>query len=177
MFGEALERMHGPATWQEKFHGVWGKVHIEGETVMMLKPMTYVNESGRSVGAMARFFSIDPPEILVVHDDLELPFLTAKMQLGGGLGGHNGLRSIKDHLGTSDFPRLRIGIGRPARQDVASFVLSRFDQLEEPLLPQLFETALAMLSTVMREGSSPAVLPMTRVVGELTPDTRGKRPR
>lgn len=93
----------------------------------------------------AEFFSLSPADILIVHDDLELPFGEVALREGGGLGGHNGLRSVAQHLGTRDFPRLRIGIGRPARGDVASYVLARFTPQEEAELVDVVETAVATI--------------------------------
>jgi len=96
----------------------------------LLKPETYMNESGRSVGAAVRFYKVPPERALVVHDDADLEEGRLQARLGGGLAGHNGLRSIAQHLGTNDFLRLRIGVGRPERGDrrpVADYVLSPFD--------------------------------------------------
>lgn len=114
------------ASWQTKFHGWYAQ---EGET-RLLKPQTYMNLSGISVGEAVRFFRLKPEEVLVVHDDLELPFGVVRLQLGGGLAGHNGLRSIKEHVGSAGFARLRIGIGRPIHGNVAQYVLSPFTKEE-----------------------------------------------
>lgn len=132
---------------------------------MLLKPMTFMNESGRSVGAAQRFFSLDPQEILVVHDDLELPFLTVRLQSGGGLGGHNGLRSIKDHLGSTAWHRLRLGIGRPAKGTVSSYVLSRFDPVEESLLDDVTAEARTLLERWVENRCPLTGLPLIRTVG------------
>ena len=156
----------GPISWQEKFHGTWGKASFASQQMMVLKPSTYMNESGKSVGAMSRFFSLDPKQILVVHDDLELPFLVTRLQLGGGLGGHNGLRSIKEHVGSTDFYRLRIGIGRPVRQTVSSYVLSRFSVEEEPSLSLAFDAAKRLLGDWMGEGCPDRSLPRSITVGQ-----------
>lgn len=115
-------------SWQTKFHAQYTK---QGNAIL-LKPQTYMNESGVSVQEAAKFYNIQPKDILVVHDDIELAFGVTKVQLGGGMGGHNGLRSIKQHLGTDQFMRLRIGVGRPpAVIQVADYVLGRFSPLEE----------------------------------------------
>ncbi len=128
-------------SWSSKFHG---KLASSGG-IFLLKPETYMNESGQSVRAAMDYYNLQPDELLVVHDDLELPFATLRLQQGGGLGGHKGLRSIVQHLGGDGFLRLRIGIGRPARGSVSSWVLSRFDPDEEALLPDLFVLAETML--------------------------------
>lgn len=137
--------MHIDAPWQQKFHGVWSQTKGKTVQVRLLKPQTYMNESGLSVAEAAHFFGIDAEEILVVHDDLELPFGTIRLQSGGGLQGHNGLKSIRQHVGSDRFLRLRIGIGRPAKGDVSSFVLSRFSPDEEIQLPLVLEKAERLL--------------------------------
>ncbi len=108
-----------------------------------------MNLSGRSVQEAAKFYSIKPEDILVVHDDIELKFGEYKKQLGGGMGGHNGLRSIKQNLGTEQFMRLRIGVGRPednhSQMDVATWVTARFTELEEKLLQDLFKNIAHVL--------------------------------
>ncbi|AAC65962.1 aminoacyl-tRNA hydrolase [Treponema pallidum] len=109
------------------------------EEVWLLKPLTYMNRSGKSVGAACAFLQTDAKQLLVVHDELELPFGVVSLKQGGGLGGHNGLRSIKEVLGTADFWRLRIGIGRPPSESVniAQYVLSAFYPAEMAAFPKL----------------------------------------
>lgn len=103
-----------------------------GKRLILAKPQTYMNNSGQAVGALARFYKIDPDRILVVYDDLDLPPGKLRLRPAGGSGGHRGLKSIIQHLGTDQFPRLRIGIGRPpGQQDPASYVLHRFSSEEE----------------------------------------------
>ena len=114
------------ARWarEAKFLGWVAKVEEAGEVFWLLKPTTYMNESGRSVGALLRFHRIEAQEMLVVHDELDLPPGAVRLKKGGGTGGHNGLRSIDEVMGTRDFWRLRIGIGHPGHKDeVADFVL------------------------------------------------------
>jgi PTH1 family peptidyl-tRNA hydrolase len=126
---DELARRH-EGSFRSKFSGLLAEVRIDDRRVGLLKPETYMNESGRSVGAAARFFKIEPEALLVVHDDVDLEQGRLQARLGGGLAGHNGLRSIAQHLGTNDFLRLRIGVGRPERGDprpVADYVLSPFD--------------------------------------------------
>jgi PTH1 family peptidyl-tRNA hydrolase len=125
---DELARRHS-GSWRGKFSGQLAEVRIDGHRVALLKPETFMNESGRSVSAAARFYKLEPDAVLVVHDegDLELGRLQARK--GGGLAGHNGLRSIAQHLRTRDFLRLRVGVGRPARGDrrpLANHVLSDF---------------------------------------------------
>jgi PTH1 family peptidyl-tRNA hydrolase len=108
-----------------KFHGVAARGNVRSHELFLLKPQTFMNVSGRAVGAMAQFYKILPENILVVHDELDLPPGSAKLKLGGGHGGHNGLKDIIAHLGTRDFWRLRIGIGHPGeRSEVSNYVLN-----------------------------------------------------
>jgi peptidyl-tRNA hydrolase, PTH1 family len=126
---EELARRHG-GSFRSKFSGQLSEVRIAEKKIALLKPETYMNESGRSIAAAARFFKVDPEALLVVHDDVDLEPERLQARLGGGLAGHNGLRSIGQALGTNEFLRLRIGVGRPGRGDrrsVSDYVLSRFD--------------------------------------------------
>lgn len=126
-------------SWQTKFHGLYTK---QGDSIL-LKPQTFMNESGISVQEAAKFYNIDPKQIMVVHDDIEMEFGQIKAQLGGGMGGHNGLRSVKQHIGTDQFRRLRVGVGRPdARIQVADYVLGRFSPIEERMLETVLESAV-----------------------------------
>jgi peptidyl-tRNA hydrolase, PTH1 family len=128
MVVEELARRHG-GSWRSKFSGRVVEVRMDGHRVALLEPETYMNESGRSVGAAARFYRLDPDAILVVHDEGDLDLGRLQARRGGGLAGHNGLRSIAQHLRTHDFLRLRIGVGRPERgnpRPLADYVLSNF---------------------------------------------------
>ena len=129
LVADELARRHG-GSFRSKFSGRIAEVRAAERKLALLKPETYMNESGRSVGAAARFYKVPPEQTLLVHDDVDLEEGRLQARLGGGLAGHNGLRSIAQHLGTNDFLRLRIGVGRPGRGDprsVADYVLSPFD--------------------------------------------------
>ena len=129
MVVEELAARRG-GSWRSKFSGRLAEVRLEGLRLALLEPETYMNESGKSIGAAARFFKVEPASLLVVHDDVDLDEGRLQARAGGGLAGHNGLRSISQALGSQDFLRLRIGVGRPGRGDrrsVADFVLSDFD--------------------------------------------------
>ena len=129
LVADELARRHG-GSFRGKFSGHLAEVRLGGGRLALLKPETYMNESGRSIGAAARFFKVDPGAILVVHDDVDLDEGRLQARLDGGLAGHNGLRSIAAVLGTPDFLRLRIGVGRPGRGDprgLADYVLSSFE--------------------------------------------------
>ncbi len=115
---------------------------LGGHPVLLAKPRCYMNESGRQIGPLAKFYSVAPADIIVVHDDLDLEFGRIRLKIGGGEGGHNGLRSVGAALGTKDFQRVRIGIGRPpGRKDPASFVLENFTATERGEVPAMCEQA------------------------------------
>ncbi|HUK98583.1 MAG TPA: aminoacyl-tRNA hydrolase [Gaiellaceae bacterium] len=125
---DELARRHG-GQWRSKFSGRLAEVRIDGHKVALLKPETYMNDSGRSVQAAARFFKVDADSVLVVHDESDLETGRLQLRRGGGLAGHNGLRSVASGLGGPGFLRLRVGIGRPERGDprpLADWVLSDF---------------------------------------------------
>lgn len=126
MAADAIARRHGFRPPREKFNGEIAEGEIDGERVCVLKPLTFMNESGVSVAAAARFFKIEPSDVMVIHDELDLPAAKVRVKRGGGAAGHNGLRSIDAHLG-NDYWRIRLGIGHPGRKDlVLSFVLQNF---------------------------------------------------
>ena len=141
-FCELLARELGVSLSNEsRFQGVAG--HSRSAGVWILLPQTYMNRSGLSVGALARFYRILPSEILVVHDELDIPPGQLKLKCGGGNGGHNGLKDIQAHLSTPDFWRLRIGIGHPGdRNQVANFVLHRPSRDEQTLIDESIGRAL-----------------------------------
>lgn len=114
-----------------------------------MKPMTYMNLSGDAIGEAAHFFKIPPENILIIHDEIELPLGTVSLKWSGGLGGHNGLRSAKTVLGTADFWRLRFGVGKPEHGSVADFVLGNFTQDEKIILSQVFPQTAELLSKVL----------------------------
>lgn len=141
------------ASFKSKFSGRLAETRMDGHRIALLKPETYMNESGRSISAGARFFKVAPGAVLVVHDDVDLERGRLQARAGGGLAGHNGLRSIAQALGSSEFLRLRIGVGRPERgdpRDVADFVLSPFEPHEDRDL--LVGRAAEAVETLVREG-------------------------
>jgi PTH1 family peptidyl-tRNA hydrolase len=152
MVVEELARRHD-GSWRSKFSGRLAEVRIDGHRVALLEPETYMNESGRSVKAAAAFFKLEAGAILVVHDEGDLEPGRLQARLGGGLAGHNGLRSITQHLGTQDFLRLRVGVGRPGRGDrrpLADYVLSDFDSHEDAEV--LVASAADAVETLDAEG-------------------------
>jgi PTH1 family peptidyl-tRNA hydrolase len=152
MVVDELARRHG-GSFRGKFSGQLAEVRAGDLRLALLKPETYMNESGRSIAAATRFFKVAPESLLVVHDDVDLEPGRLQARLGGGLGGHNGLRSIAQTLGTHDFLRLRIGVGRPERGDprpVADYVLSNFDELAD--VDALVGRAADAVETIATEG-------------------------
>jgi len=138
-------------SWKKKFNAWWTDYYSGTNKIIFLKPETFMNNIGKSVQAAAHFFKIEPEEIIVIHDDLELPFEKLAVKKGGGAGGHNGLRSITQHLGSSNYYRLRMGIGRPVHGSVSSFVLGRFTPDEEIGLNFFLEKGYAELNNVLRD--------------------------
>ena len=129
MVVDELARRH-EGSWRSKFSGALAEIRLDGHRLGLLKPETYMNDSGRSVSGAARFYKLEPAEILVVHDEGDFDLGRLELKAGGGLAGHNGLRSVAHHLKTQDFLRLRVGVGRPERGDprpLADYVLSNFD--------------------------------------------------
>jgi PTH1 family peptidyl-tRNA hydrolase len=128
LVADELARRHG-GSFRGKFSGELAELRVDGARIGLLKPQTYMNNSGIPIAAAARFFKVEPADLLVVHDESDLETGRIQARLGGGLAGHNGLRSIAQQLGTPDFLRLRIGVGRPERGDrrpLADYVLSDF---------------------------------------------------
>jgi PTH1 family peptidyl-tRNA hydrolase len=152
MVVDELARRHG-ASWRSKFSGQLAELRIDDHRVGLLKPETYMNESGRSVGAAARFYKLEPDAILVLHDEGDLDLGRLQTRKGGGLAGHNGLRSVAQHLRTQDFLRLRIGVGRPERGDprpLADYVLSDFTADQDP--DAIVQRAADAVETLDAEG-------------------------
>ena len=130
---------------------------LGARSVVLAKPRCYMNESGRQVGPLAKFYSIAPGDVIVVHDELDIDFGKVRLKLGGGEGGHNGLRSVANALGSKDFQRVRIGIGRPpGRKDPAAFVLEPFSSTERTEVPTLCELAAYATELLAEVGLEPA---------------------
>jgi len=138
------------ANWQKKFNGFFCRTGFAGRQMIFLKPQTLMNRSGHSLQAAAAFFKLNPDEILVVHDDLELDFCQISFKFGGGLAGHNGLRSINSSLGTRDFCRFRIGISRPLRGDITPWVLGNFSEDQRMQLPACLDKAVSILEAGLK---------------------------
>ena len=157
---EALAAAHRVALKPEpRFRGVSGLISLDDRAIRLLLPQTYMNASGESVGAMARYFKAPPEEILVIHDDLDLPPGAARLKLGGGSGGHNGLKDIVAHLGTAHFWRLRLGIGHPGgSRDVVDYVLDAPSREEAAKIDAAVRRSLEMWPLLARGQCQRAML-------------------
>jgi PTH1 family peptidyl-tRNA hydrolase len=136
MVGEELRRRHGFPTLRSKFQGLTAEGRIAGRRVVLLLPTTFMNLSGKAAGEAARFYKVPVDRMLVIHDEVELPFGEVRLKEGQGLGGHNGLRSLEQSLGTRDFWRLRVGVGRPdhPNKQLIDHVLASFSEPREDVV-------------------------------------------
>lgn len=131
--------------------------HLGGRSVLVAKPRVFMNESGRNIGPLAKFYSVVPANVIVVHDELDIDFGRIRLKVGGGEGGHNGLRSVASALGSKDFARVRIGVGRPpGRQDPAAYVLQAFNSVERSEVPIIVEQAADAVELLIQSGLEPA---------------------
>lgn len=150
-------RIGAPFTVHKKSGAEIVTGRLGGRPVVLAKPRTYMNESGRHVGPLAKFYSVPPGDVIVLHDELDIAFGKIRLKLGGGEGGHNGLRSLVNALGTKDFQRVRIGIGRPpGRKDPAAFVLEPFNATERDEVPTICEQAADATELLLELGVEPA---------------------
>jgi PTH1 family peptidyl-tRNA hydrolase len=138
--------------WKTKFKGEYTDASINGEKIFFLKPQTFMNLSGESVAALAKFFKIQVTEILVLQDELDLPFGQLAFKKGGGLAGHNGLKSMAKCLGSQDFHRLRIGIGRPLHGSVSDWVLSSFYDVSDTEVELVLNGSVKAVEDVLKVG-------------------------
>jgi PTH1 family peptidyl-tRNA hydrolase len=155
---ELLVKRHGGRLRKRKERALVDEVTIDGRRVALAIPLTYVNDSGHAVGALVRRFGVEPEELVVVHDELDLPVAELKVKSGGGLAGHNGLRSIVAHLHTQDFQRVRIGVGKPvSKERGADHVLNRFSKRERAEVEVTVEQAADAVETMARDGVDAAM--------------------
>ena len=164
MVVERLARSHGLPDFKEKFSAVWtkGEASIGGRRfpIALLEPQTFMNLSGDSVQPAAAFLKTEPANVIVVHDELDIPWKDVRLKIGGGHAGHNGLRSIIGRLGSPEFVRVRVGIGRPPpgfKGDVADFVLQNFDAMENAELGDVVSRACEAIERVIADGLTPAM--------------------
>ena len=177
MVVDAIVNRYSGTPWKKKFQGLVSEVTLNREKLIFLKPLTFMNLSGQSVSDASRFFKLPSSEVCVFHDELDLPFLKIKTKIGGGHAGHNGLRSIQQHLGP-DYFRVRLGIGHPGEKaKVASYVLSNFPKNSEPDLSFLLE-AVAEGFPQLHEGNQEKFLNIVSGQSNTTKKTSdGKVPK
>jgi peptidyl-tRNA hydrolase, PTH1 family len=155
---DLLAKRHGGRLRKRKERALVDEVTIDGRRVALAIPLTYVNDSGHAVGALVRRFGVDHEQLVVVHDELDLPVAELKVKSGGGLAGHNGLRSIVAHLHTQDFQRVRIGVGKPvSKERGADHVLNRFSKRERAEVDVTVEQAADAVETIVRDGVDTAM--------------------
>lgn len=148
---ERIARRHNFTGWMSRFQGALSEGRIAGEKVLCLKPQTYMNRSGQCVGEAMRFYKLDPSQVTVLHDELDLLPGRIRIKSGGSAGGHNGIKDIDRHIGT-EYRRVRIGIGHPGdREQVTGYVLGNFSRAEEPLRDALLD-AMADYSEMLVSG-------------------------
>ncbi|WP_018086127.1 aminoacyl-tRNA hydrolase [Desulfurispora thermophila] len=160
MVVDALAGELGPLVWRERFQALTVKVEMAGKPVLLVKPQTYMNLSGSAVAALLHWYKIELDNLLVIYDDLDLPPGKIRLRTKGGSGGHKGMISIIDLLGTSDFPRLRVGIGRPpvgGEEAVIAWVLGEFAPEERPLMEEAVRRGAAAARAVVEQGLQAAM--------------------
>ncbi len=164
---ERLARAHNLAFNKRQGRGKLALGEIQGHAVILLKPQTYMNESGRSVASVSRFYKVPVERLLVIFDELDLPLGGLRLRAQGGSGGHKGMRSIITQLGSQDFPRVRIGIGRPpGRMDPADYVLQGFREEELPVIDEVYDRVIGAVECWLTEGIDIAMTNYNRMPGE-----------
>lgn len=133
-----------------KHKGMYGKGKIDGQSIILLKPMTFMNLSGESVALVSKYYKVAPEDIIVIYDDINLDVGRLRIREKGSAGGHNGMKNIIAHLGTEEFPRIRIGVGmKPPKMDLADYVLSHFSEEEQALMNQGYDKACEALKLLL----------------------------
>jgi PTH1 family peptidyl-tRNA hydrolase len=155
---EMLAARHGGRLRKGKERALVDEVRIDGKRVALAVPLTYMNDSGQAVAALMRRFGVETPRLVIVHDELDLPPATLKVKAGGGLAGHNGLRSIKSHVHADDFLRVRIGVGKPpSKERGADHVLNRFSKRERTEIDVTLEDAADAVEVIAADGVDAAM--------------------
>ncbi len=152
LFLDRIAHLEGLSITRKQFGGLTAEWERKGKRLVLLKPQTFMNLSGRSVMPALQFYKLKPEQLIVIHDEIDLPLGIARLKQGGGHGGQNGLRSIIEQLGKADFTRLRLGIGRPPHGDVSNYVLGNFAPTEMDVFARVLDGALDMLETALDEG-------------------------
>jgi PTH1 family peptidyl-tRNA hydrolase len=166
MVVDRLAEKYGIRLGRVQQKAITGEGRIKDQTVILVKPQTYMNLSGDSVGPLAKYFKVAAENVLAIYDEIDLPFGTLRLRSQGGSGGHNGMKSLIQHLG-NDFPRLRLGIGRPSgRMPPSAYVLQDFGKDEQPILSELIDSAIETVETILTEGVDLAMTRHNGVVGQ-----------
>lgn len=152
LFLDRIAVLEGLSIVRKQFSGQTAEWDRNGARLVLLKPQTFMNLSGRSVMPALQYYKLKPEQLIVVHDEVDLPLGTVRLKQGGGHGGHNGLRSIMELLGRGDFLRLRIGVGKPLHGDVSDYVLGNFSPPEMEIVARVLDGALKQLETALDEG-------------------------
>lgn len=152
MLIDRLATSWGFHNWRDKFHAQIAEGYVGSEKVLLVKPQTFMNNSGESVGEIARFYKLEPEDIFVAHDDMDIPVGTLRIRKKGSHGGHNGIRSIINHLGTENFPRIRMGIGRPLPNwTVVNWVLANFNDEDKANIVKVLEALVPATEAMVQE--------------------------
>ncbi|MEQ8201799.1 MAG: aminoacyl-tRNA hydrolase [Syntrophomonadaceae bacterium] len=154
---EQLAARHRVQRQESKYDAIIGEIRIRGEKVLLVKPLTYMNLSGRSVQPLVHWHKLDLADLMVIYDDMDLPAGALRIRASGGSGGHKGMKSIIERLNTELFPRIRIGIGRPAQGDAADWVLSRLSGTERELIQATVNKAADAVETWITSGLTEAM--------------------
>ena len=155
---DELARRWNITNWKQKYNAEVAEYRLDGDVIMLVKPQTYMNLSGTAISELARFYKIPAHDVVVIFDDLDLPAGRLRLRTKGGSGGHRGIESLLTHMGSAEFPRIRIGIGRPpAGWEVVDYVLSRFAAEEQPLLTEVIGKADDAVEYTLKHGFTKAM--------------------
>lgn len=146
---DVINNFHNSTTWQKKFNALYTTLNINNEKVYFIKPQTYMNLSGDSIKEFVHYYKIDPKDILVIHDDLDLPIGKIRIKINSSAGGHNGVKSIIEKLGTNNFARLKIGIKNVINIDIKDYVLGTFNKEEMETLTKLFPKLIEIINSFL----------------------------
>jgi PTH1 family peptidyl-tRNA hydrolase len=166
MVVDKLAEVYGVRLGRVQHKAITGEGRIKERSIILVKPQTYMNRSGDSIGPLVNYFRVAVENVLVIYDEIDLPFGTLRLRSQGGSGGHNGMKSVIQHLG-NDFPRLRLGIGRPSgRMPPAAYVLQDFGKDDQPVLVELIDSAIQTIETILVDGVDLAMTRHNGVVGQ-----------
>ena len=155
---DVLADMLGTTVEEKKFKGCYGRGIIGGEKVLLLKPQTFMNLSGESIRVASDFYKVDPEHIIIIYDDISLDVGQLRIRKKGSAGGHNGIKNIIAHLGTQEFPRIKVGVGdKPKKMDLADYVLSRFSKEDRAAMEDAFKEAAKAVEVMITEGMDTAM--------------------